>query len=170
MVSAGDYVRASDTTRHYCFAYQSVAQSIPTGTVTFTAITFTTDLVDTDAIHDTVTNNSQLIVGGILGYWEVSGCVSYAAAASGAVGETRRAGIMFNGTGSPTTQGAQVILPFVTTTSGLTSIVVPPILVQTTASTDYVELGAAHNNSGSINTTVSGGFRSHIRAVYLGPS
>jgi hypothetical protein len=170
MPYAGDYVRASDTTAHYCFAYQSVAQSIPTGVVTFTAITMGTDHVDTDNIHDPVTNSSRLVIGGILGWWEISGCVAYAAVASGSASETRRAGITFNGSAGPVTQGGQIILPFFTGTNGLTSIVVPPIEVQATLSTDYVELGAAHNNAGSINTTVSGGYRSHIRAKYLGPS
>jgi hypothetical protein len=126
-IVAGAKVDAGDLTPRYCFAYQSVAQSIPTGVVTFTGITMTTDHVDTDSIHDTVSNTSRFVIGLKLGWWEISGCVAYAAVASGAVSETRRAGIVMNGAAGPVTQGGQVILPFTTATNGLTSIVVPPI-------------------------------------------
>lgn len=157
-----------DSTRPVFYAAQSVAQTIPTGTATFTPVTFTSEVIDRDGQHDTAVNPSRVNIGKTLGYYEVSGCVAYAGVASTTAGETRRAGIMTNGSAIPGSDGFQIILPVFTGTNGLISVIVPPLIVQATSASDYVELGAAHTNPGSVGTFVSGGYRSHLRVVYLG--
>lgn len=168
MPAAGSRVLAADTARHYIFATQSTAQTIATGTANFTAITMDGEVVDTDNMHDNVTNRSRLVLGaGALGYWEVSGGVSWAGIASGSAAETVRAGLGLNGSLSPIT-GSQIIYPYFTGTNTFITAVLPPIVVQITAASDYVELLGAHTNAASRATAVSGGYRSHVRAVWLG--
>lgn len=168
MPAAGSRVLASDTARHFVFATQSTAQTIATGTANFTEITMDAEVVDTDNMHDNVTNRARFVLGaGALGYWQVSGVVCWAAIASGAAGEGVRAGLGFNGALGPLT-GSQIILPYFTGTNSLVSVVIPPIVIQITAVTDYVTLLGAHTNAASRNTLVSGGYRSSFTAVWLG--
>lgn len=158
-----------DAQRPIFYAAQSVAQAVPTGFTTFTAITFASEIIDRDNQHSTTTNTSRVNIGNTLGWYEASGVVNFAAVASGGAGEQRRAGILLNGAAVPdTNMGSQIILPYFTGTNSLVSVVVPPIVLQATASTDYIELGCGHNNAATINTSVSGSYRSHFRVVYLG--
>jgi hypothetical protein len=156
-----------DLTRPVCYLSQSVGQAIATGTATFTPVTFTNEVIDRDGQHDNAVNTSRIVIGKTLGWYEVSGAVSWATGTSGGVNDTRRAGVLFNGAVGPLTEGGQISIPY-TTGTALCTVVVPPILVLATAATDYVELGAAHTAGVSQSTLVSGGFRSSFRAVYIG--
>lgn len=157
-----------DVNRPIFYAAQSVAQTIATGVVTFTPITFTSEVIDRDGQHSTSSNTSRVNIGNTLGWYECSGVVAFSAAASGSAGEQRRAGILLNGGTTPHADGTQMIVPYFTGTNSLVSVVVPPVIIQATSASDYVELGGAHTSAGSLGTLVSGGYRSHFRVVYLG--
>jgi hypothetical protein len=54
---------------HGCLVYKSAVQTVAAGNTD--VLTWNTETYDTDVIHDTVTNNSRLIVPtGFDGYWE----------------------------------------------------------------------------------------------------
>jgi hypothetical protein len=164
VANAGDYVRASDTTRYYCKGTASTAQSIPTGA--FTPIIFNnTDEVDTLGIHDPVTNNTQFNIGAKLGWWWITG--KYATTGS-ATGIGRRTRFLVNGTTSvngsysafPSFSGTAMTGGFWTCES--TS------LVQSTTSSDYIEFTALQDTGGALNTVVSGDLRCQMLCIYMG--
>lgn len=165
MPNAGDFVRAGDTTRYYCKATQSLAQSINSGV--FTAITFNgTNDVDTLGIHDSVTNNSRLTIGLKLGWWHVSGKYSTTGTAAGI---SRRLRLVMNGaTGVNGAYAAWPAFSATAMTGGFWSFETSS-LMQASLSTDYVELHAFQDSGGALNTIVSGDLRSSIYAIYLGP-
>jgi hypothetical protein len=169
MPNAGARVLAADTARHYVYVYATATQTITTGG-SITPVNFAAEIVDTDTMHDNVTNPSRLTIGAAaLGYWEVSGIVAYSGSpASSGPSEAVRACLLLNGAEPVNRQGTQVMIPVFTGTTASISAGLPPVIVQVTASTDYVELGAFHNNAASRTTLVSGGVRSQFCAVWLG--
>ena len=65
-----------------CYLKKSTAQSIPTGT--FTAITFTTEVYDTNGFHDNVSNTSLITIpAGQAGYYYIAGYCQYDVNATG---------------------------------------------------------------------------------------
>lgn len=58
MVNAGDVVRASDVAVQGCRLTRTSAQVITTGV--FTMVQFNAELFDTDGMHSTTTNNTQI--------------------------------------------------------------------------------------------------------------
>lgn len=168
MPSAGDTVRASDTTRYICKGIQTSVQSIPNAS--FTAVQFNgTDEVDNLGIHDPVTNNSQFVIGLKLGWWQVIG--KYATTGTGTAASSRRTRILLNGvTGQ---NGGYASTPTETVSTGTLTqggfwTSESTTLVQSTLSTDYVELYAFQDTGGAVNTTVSGDLRSTLICIYLG--
>lgn len=168
MANAGDTVKASDNTRFYTKATQGVAQSIPNNS--WTAITLDdTDTVDSLGLHDPVSSNTRLTIGLKLGWWLVIGKYTSVADTRGA---TRGARILLNGVG--VNGGYQRFPDFNTTASQVTTggfwSVETTTLVQSTVSTDYIELHAMQNSgtAGAVNTSVSGDFRCQLIALYLG--
>jgi hypothetical protein len=160
MASAGDYVRASDTSCFNCSVTQTTGQTLSNNT--FTAITFdAADDVDVLGIHDPVTLNSRFVIGLKLGWWEVSGMVWYAA---GTTATRRGVAVALNGTRVP--GGINVGWASNGTAGGSHSI--PPVPVQATVSTDYVELMGFQDTGGNLATTVVSPFLSSVSLKYLG--
>lgn len=141
------------------FGFQSTAQTA------FAASTWTpvqlngAETIDRDGQHDTVTNNSRVVIGNTLGYYRVSGVVPWP---SNATGTNRRARVYLNGVAI---NGSQIIVPPAST---FVTCVVPPVIVRATASTDYVELIAFHDASTSIAPVVSGDLASCFTVEYIG--
>jgi len=151
------------------FGSQGTVQTIATGTTTFTPITLQDETLDTGNQHSTASLTSRVNIGTKLGWYEVSGSVAFGnASAVPATSDTRRAGILLNGATSPLPP-TQIIHPYPKADAGLVSVTIPPLLVQATASGDYIELGAAHNASGTISTVVSGGYRSWLKVEWKRP-
>jgi hypothetical protein len=125
-----------------CSLTKSANQSI--STVTNTAITFDTELEDTDGFHSTVTNTSRITIpAGKAGFYLISGQINYASNATG----VRHGNIYKNGSHlsvawlSGATNGDW--------TGGSVSQIVE------LAVNDYVELFAYQNSGGNVN--VNGG-------------
>lgn len=140
-----------------CFVKQTVAQSIPNNALT--ALTFDTEILDTDNLHSTASNTSRVVIGGTLGWWRVTGHYLNNVNVSGT-----RVGVAvaLNGT----TQTPEPL--FFAAGTAATSAVVTT-LVQATASTDYVEL-QAFQASGSAQSTGSGApFQSTLLVEYVRP-
>lgn len=120
----------------------NAAQSINDTTVTVLA--FNTENFDTDAIHDTVTNNSRLtckltgkyFIGGVV-YWDPN------------ITGFRQIFIKLNGT---TILASQIVAP---SPAGQTQQVVG--LLQSLTATDYVELYVQQGSGGALNVTSGSG-------------
>jgi len=68
-----------------CDLYKSATQSITTGT--WTAVTFSSEIYDTDNLHDTSTNTSRITIpAGLTGKYLFTGSVVFAASATGVRG------------------------------------------------------------------------------------
>jgi hypothetical protein len=120
---------------------------------TYTAVTFGTssEEYDTYGMHDEVTNNSRVVIGLELGYYEVSGVVAF-------VGNTAttlvRAGIALNGS---MVAGSIASMAPLSSSSAL-AVTTNRRIIRATSATDYVELmGWQTAASGSNGTLVSGG-------------
>ena len=167
-ITAADLQAMSDAiawdfaTRPFAFMAQTVAQTGWTSG-TFTAVTFTTEVVDRDGQHSTTLNTSRVTIGGTLGWYRVTGL--YAAAANSAA-TLVRASIALNGTAVNGSYAAQ------SPASGAVVLGVPAgtVYVQATAATDYVELlGAMTAASGTIGTAVAGsGSASSLAVEWIG--
>jgi hypothetical protein len=122
---------------------QTVVQSIPSST--FTAITFTTEDVDTDVDgvggHSNAINTSRF-TSRYSGWYEIGGGVAYAANATG----RRLAHFYVNGAA---VNGAQVALP---ATAANDSAVPAKLTLVYLAVGDYVELMAYQESGGALNT------------------
>jgi hypothetical protein len=128
-------------------ATQSIANT------TYTAIAFTAEDWDTDAIHDNSTNNTRLTVpSGKGGKWEISGVVTMAEQSG-----YRAVRIYKNGSGliSPITCNA--------TTGDNTSL--PVSLILDLSAGDYIEVNVYQNSGVSINIQFAD---TRIQFTYLG--
>ena len=140
-----------------CMVQQNTAQAaIPAST--YTPITFDAESYDPYNLHSTSTNTSRVNIGLVLGWWQVSGCVSWA---TNATGNTRRCILGINGT---FVNGSQIL---VSPAPQIVSAPLPGIFVQSTVNTDYIELQGWHDATGSVATLVSGTYRSYLAARYL---
>jgi len=132
---------AAATNFHGAYVYKSTSQSLANDTQT--AITFDSEVTDTDGYHDNSTNNTRLTVPtGLGGNYAVTGTITFTGNATGAryVVVKKNGNIFFytvlnnNGTVEMMSQATQVI----------------PL-----AAGDYVELFGIQTSGGSLN--VSGG-------------
>lgn len=142
-------------------AKQTVAQSGWTS-ATYTAVTFTTEDLDRDGQHSTVSNTSRFTIGGTLGWWRLSGVVTI----TGNTNTTlARAGFALNGS----IIGGTVSSIAPASTSNALAIATHAMLVEATAAGDYVELmGWVTAGAGTLGTNVTGTFQSGVCLEYLG--
>ena len=144
--------------RPICVVYQTSAQSIAMATAT--PVLFDSETLDRDVPgqHSTSTNTDRIVIGTTLGWYRVTGTVSYA----GVVGGSRRAFITLNGAALANGSGYSIIRD----ADGSTAITVSTTaLVQATNATDYVQLNAY--SSAAINTYVAT-FKSNLTAEWIG--
>ena len=161
MVAAGDEIVAADITeiedltirKPLVRMVQTVAQSIPDATVT--AMTFTTEDIDTHGFHDTVTNNTR-ITPNVAGYYTIRG--AYFSAAPTTLVDFD-CSLRKNGSTSlaPGNRG---------NAGGIVQSQACATLVSFNGSTDYVELMAQQNSSGAVLSNVSVRFSSVFEAIF----
>lgn len=145
-----------DNKKPVCYVAQTGAQSIPNNTLT--AITFDSELIDTDGQHSTVSNTSRVVIGNTLGWYRITGTYFNGTNVSG----TRiGAAIGLNGTVQ-----APEVLAYAAGTAAIS--VTPTALLQATASTDYVELLALQTSGVAANTSFASPFRSTLLVEYVG--
>lgn len=134
---------------------QAVATTLTNGA--FTAVTWTTEILDDQNAHSTVSNTSR-VTPTKAGYYRVSGQVMFASASGG----LRAARVAKNGT---YVAGSETIVPG-PATAGTLAVQFSSPLIQCNGTTDYVEVYAY--NDASINTFVSGsnGQASRVTVVF----
>ena len=145
-------------TRPVFYATQNVVQ---TGivTATFTAVNLQNVVIDRDSQHTTSTSG-RVNIGKTLGFYRCSGMVAFAAMPAG---NTRRGRLVFNGGSVVGSQGTWAA------NNNFGSCVVPPVIVQATASGDYVELQCWHDRGANSDLAVSGGdFESNLLVEWIG--
>lgn len=124
-------------------AYQSSAQSIANSTLV--AAGLDTTVIDTNAGHSNVTNNSRYTPG-TAGWYLCLGQIGYAVNAN----VNRLALFYKNGTAVNLGQSGMF------TTTAANFAIVPAIsLIQCNGTTDYIEIWAYQNSGGSLNTNPS---------------
>jgi hypothetical protein len=134
---------------------KSANQSI--SNTTNTAITFDTELEDTDGFHSTVTNTSRITIpAGKAGFYLISGQINYA---SNAVG-VRHGNIYKNG--SLLSVAWLVGATNGDWTGGSVSQIVE------LAETDYVELFAYQNSTGNLNVNGGNTYGAAFQVQFLG--
>lgn len=139
-------------------AYQTVAQSIPTGTASGTAVSFNATAFDTSALWAAGSPDRLTIPAGRTGLWLVEGQIGYASNATG----QRRARITKNGS---TLLGVQSVLAV--TVAASATLVSATAVVKLTAG-DYVQLEAIQDSGGALNTNVSQPANTRLSATFLG--
>lgn len=133
---------------------QTVVQSIPDNVAT--PLTFTTEEIDTNNFHDTVTNNTR-ITPNVAGYYRFYGAY-FTAAPTTLVFQA--AYFRKNGTGS--------VAPGPRVNSGtLAQSVTPTALIFCNGSTDYVELLAIQDSASAVNTSVASHFSSVFECEFI---
>ncbi len=135
---------------------QAVAQSIADNTVT--ALTFSTEDLDTHGFHSTSSNTSR-ITPTVAGYYRLHGVYlttypSSLATMGAAIGKNGSAQAPW-ARGNPNLGGSR--------TSEVTAI------LSANGSTDYFELLAYQDSAGSANTAVGGAFSSVFECEFLRP-
>jgi hypothetical protein len=134
---------------------QATPQACSSGT--YTTITFDAEQLDTDAQHSTASLTSRVVIGNTLGWYRVYGAVPFSATAAG---QRIIAAIAFNG--GRVNGETSIIVGGSSITTACTMAI-----VQSTVSTDYVEL-MGWQNVGAINTTVNTTTRPILIVEYLG--
>lgn len=148
-------IRAS-TQRPVVRLVQAVAQSIPN--TTDTALSFTTEDIDTHGFHDTSTNNSR-ITPNVAGIYYIQGTVFYVANTS----KTIVSANIFKNAGVQAPRGRH--LPVAATNGGVS--VVTSMLLTANGTTDYFELAANQTSGGAILTSAGGSFASVFECMYV---
>lgn len=124
-----------------CQAYQTVAQSIATGS-SFTSVTLDAETVDTTGMHSTVSNTSRFTAV-YPGWYRYSGAVPFVNNATG----RRMTCWRYNGSDLTASGGGQagsaVLVP---------TVAREMIIFQNVG--DYVELGAQQDSGGALSTYV----------------
>lgn len=165
MVAAGDPIESSDVTTIEDYTIrkplvrlvQSVAQLLANNTET--AITFTTEDIDTHGFHDSASNTTR-ISPTIAGYYRFTGTLFLSSNAgttllSSAIGKN---GVAQNGRGRETTQNTS------TRSNNCFAI------LAANGTNDYFELFGQQLTGVSLNTNVgAGGFASVFEAEFLRP-
>ena len=142
--------------RPLAYIYQTVAQaSVPSST--WTAVSLDTELVDRDGGHSGTTG--QYTVGLTYGWYWVSAVVAF----DNTGGTSRGAQIVLNGTPVP---GGVISIPM----AAPGTVAIPPVLVHSTSSGDYIELQCYQDSGSAINLLVSGGECSALSVEYAGTS
>lgn len=138
---------------HGAKVYQGAAQTLTTAVNT--TLNFDTEESDTDAYHDTATNNSRLTVpSGLDGHYLIVAETAYVANATG----QRRAQINRN--------GSRIALNVNdAAASGQSSVIATT--VRLLAATDYVESAGQQNSGGNLDT-VSGQVETKLMALWMG--
>lgn len=144
-VGAGDHHAApSDISAR---AYHSVTQSIADNT--WTAVVLNSERWDTDAIHDTSTNNSRCTAK-TAGKYIISGHLSWPGNATG----VRHAAIKLNGSTFLAIQEAPA--------DGTEAVQVSTATVYDLAVNDYLELFAMQNSGGALNIEANGNYSAEL--------
>ena len=137
-----------------CAVSKTANQSI--ANATYTAVTFDAEGYDTDAIHDTVTNNTRFTIpAGKGGKWLITGVLTFASNTTG----FRFVRLYKNGTGFNNPVGVAPV-------NGDTTQAVISYIVNFAAA-DYLELYVYQNSTGSLNL-IGGSEGSQIQFTYLG--
>ena len=162
MPSTGDEIVASDVTaisdltvsRPIVRMVQTVAQSIPDATVT--ALTFTTEDIDTHGFHDNSTNNPR-ITPNTAGYYDVRGTYFTATSTSPVSQDCH---LRQNGSGqiAPAERGISGTIAQSQSTRALLAF---------NGTTDYVELMAFQDTSGAVNSNVASRFSSTFECIFV---
>lgn len=139
-----------------CRVTNNAAQSIPNAT--WTALTFNTELVDTNTMHDTVTNTSRITYN-TAGLYMVTCSNAFAANSTGG----RGIGVRKNGTGGSPTEGGTLVAPH---SSGVSTYISYSTLVKL-AVTDYLEVMLWQASGGALSTSVEAGLPT-FTAVWVG--
>lgn len=138
-----------------CSLYKSGTQSTSNGV--WTAITFDSELFDTDAFHDNVTNNSRITIpAGKNGKYQINGSIMWVASGTGSrliKMQKNGADILYGNWG--TNAGASD--PSSKQISGILDLV----------ATDYLELNGYHSHSTSLNVD-STSPKTFFQITYLG--
>jgi hypothetical protein len=134
--------------------WKSADQVIATGTSTI--VTFNTEAFDTDALHDTVTNNSRITVA-IAGKYLVGAEVQWEASA---LGTYRQGAIYKNGS-------IVTVLGTIGPTSGGTPVQTSSMILSL-AATDYVEISVVHDAGVNQNILGTGEADTSFWVAYIG--
>lgn len=161
-MAAGDEIVWADisaisdltVTRPIVRLVQTVAQSIPDNTIT--AITFTTEDIDTHGIHDTGSNTAR-ITPNVAGYYEFRGTYFTGIPTTLVAIDCS---IRKNGTTSfaPGERG---------NAGGIAQSQSTKAIVSMNGTTDYCELMALQDSSGAVNTNVSSRFSSVFECIFI---
>ena len=140
-------------TVHAARAYHSAAQSI--ATAAWTALALDSEYIDSDGMHDLVTNNSRLTVINA-GTYMLGGSVSFAASAVG----IRGVGVRLNG-------GAVYPVQSVIPNIGAVTHTLACCGIYALAVGDYLELMAYQSSGGGLNVNYSAGLSPILWAAML---
>lgn len=133
---------------------QSVVQSVPAST--WTVLTFTSELLDSDGMHSTATNTGRLTAV-TAGWYLVAAQYGWGSHAS----STRRiVGVRKNG-GSAPTEGRSDTLSW----GGSNGSVGITTMVQMSVG-DYIEVVAYQDSGGALDTATSADLRSAFTAIW----
>jgi hypothetical protein len=134
-----------------CSVTRTAAQSI--ANTTYTAIAFTTEDYDTDAIHDNSTNNTRLTVpSGKGGKWQITGPVTFANGTGYRIVRIYKNGVgLISLSSAPTVSGDN--------TTGVVSNVF------NLSAGDYLEVFVYQNSGGALNVQFAD---TSVQFTYLG--
>jgi hypothetical protein len=138
-------------------AWQSVVQSIPNNV--YTPVTFTSETVDRDNGHDTVTNTSRYTAQ-TAGYYLFNGTIQYASNVTG----SRRA--LWQVNSAAPVGGGGFFSTSSTLVAGTASVIAPPFFYYLSVG-DYVELAAFQNSGAALSTVAAGGVFSTMSAIWV---
>jgi hypothetical protein len=159
--------RFQDVTKPVCHVYQTVAQA--PASAAWTPITFDSEYIDTDNQHSTVSNTNRIVIGNTLGWYRVSANVAF----NGDIRGRRGGRIGLNGSAVPIA-GSQIVIPaYAQNAAGAATgyninVTSPPVLIQATLATDYVELQGFQDTGVALNTTVGSGIACALIVEYVG--
>jgi len=133
-----------------CYAYQSVAQSIPTGT-TLVPVTLGAEIYDIvqsgdTPMHDNTTNPTRVFCR-TAGKYEITGCAEFASNATG----LRTATIRLNAAGVDT-GGTLLVSSNQSPVSGAATTTPLSTIEVSLVAGDYVELFVRQTSGGALNT------------------
>lgn len=143
-----------------CRVYKSAHQSINSGTPT--AITFDSEVLDTDTLHDTVTNNSRLTAS-IAGKYYVWGICQFAGNNAGA-NTGQMVGFYLYKNAALESLGNFLPYP---NANGDTPICTGGVVISLAAS-DYVEMYGYQSTGGAWNVLGGNNYNTQFGMVYIG--
>lgn len=150
--------------RPLAYLYQTSAQTVTSGS--WVPVQMNTALIDRDGGWPGGTSGRYTIgltlgAGGATTVYQISACVAFAG-----TGGTYRAAkfVLTNGSGTADVAGSVVQV----SASAAASVVIPPVLVEATGVSDYVELQCMHDASPSIALAMSGGQQSQMLVTFEG--